>query len=140
VSDPCCSDSAFAVLFVRFAGFAAEPRLPHERARGAIEVSLTHQPHQPICGLLPQECTNAMPGRVNPTVLQGVFADDAGTCCCHCCRGAFQLGDSPLSMLRMQLRQASSGDKTLRQAVLLGDGAGGIGEWASPSCRAIRLH
>lgn len=47
-----------------------------------------------------------------------------------CCvrRGAFQLGDAPLCMLRAQLHQAAEGDRTVRQAVLLGDGAGGIGE------------
>ncbi len=43
-------------------------------------------------------------------------------------RGAFQLGDAPLSMLRIQLKPASATDKGTRQAVLLGDLAGGIGK------------
>ena len=52
---------------------------------------------------------------------------------CALCRGAFQLGDAPLSMLRIQLKPASSSDdKGTRQAVLLGDVAGGMGERQIP--------
>lgn len=49
------------------------------------------------------------------------------------CRGVFQLGDAPMCMLRMKLHQA--GDTTVRQAVLFGDGAGGVGAVA-PLLRA----
>ncbi|GAB4813518.1 hypothetical protein N2152v2_000564 [Parachlorella kessleri] len=52
--------------------------------------------------------------------------------------GAFQLGDAPLSMLRIQLKPASATDKGTRQAVLLGDLAGGIGVVA-PLVRAEAL-
>ena len=55
---------------------------------------------------------------------------------CVLCRGAFQLGDAPLSMLRIQLKPASSMEKGTRQAVLLGDVAGGMGECLDGSAKA----